>query len=141
MTSIHFNRYLARFEKVISGGVELGVIGRDMPISVREGKLYYSRFAKFIGINIDDPYPFAIDYYGYFKKSVGLRLYLREIQEDVLGKQLKTINTTIVIFNSIRIEDIKVLTNDQYILWGFIEFKDTILNRRGLGNKRRVIAA
>ena len=137
MNSINFNKYLERFENVIGKGVELRLIGREMPISLREGKLYYSRFANFMGRTIGDRTEFAIDYYGYFKKSSGLKDYIKYTQEEIINNQIKTINTTVVIFNSIRLEDIKALTNDQYLLWGFIEFKEIILNKRGLGNRRR----
>ena len=140
MSSINFNKYLERFEAMVGIGVVAEVIGREMPVSVREGKLYYSRFARFLGTTIDHHAPFAIDYYGYFKKSSGLRKYFIEVQEDMVDQQIKHINTTIVKFNSIRVEDIKALTDDQYLLWGFIEFKDVLLEKRGLGNKRRRIA-
>jgi len=92
-----------------------------------------------MGGSLEDKTPFAIDYYGYFKKSNGLKKYLRELQEEIADKQIKTVNTTIVIFNSIRVEDIEVLSKDQYLLWGFTEFKSTILDKRELGNKRRII--
>ena len=90
-----------------------------------------------MGRTIGDRTEFAIDYYGYFKKSSGLKDCIKYMQEEIINSQIKTINTTVVIFNAIRLEDIKVLTDDQYLLWGFIEFKEIILNRRGLGNKRR----
>ena len=138
MANINFNRYLARFESTIGEAFVLKELGREMPISVREGKLYYSRFANFIGRTIDSETSFAIDYYGFFKKSVGFRKYLAEVQEDNRGEQLKLINTTVVIFNSIKLEELKELASDQYLLWGFVDFKETILSRRGLGNNRRL---
>ena len=67
--TIHFTRYLARFEEMVSKGVESRVLGRDMPVSLREGKLHCSKFAKFMGGSLEDKTPFAIDYDGYFKKS------------------------------------------------------------------------
>jgi hypothetical protein len=110
-----------------------------MPVSVREGKLYYSKFARFMGSSIENQIPLAIDYYGYFKKSFGLIRYLQKIQGEIVDKQIKDVNTTVVIFNSIRVEDIEVISKDEYLLWGFTEFKNTILDKRGLGNKRRTI--
>jgi hypothetical protein len=139
MTAINFNRYLAKFERMVCYGVELDLLGRTMPVSVREGKLYYSKFARFMGGSVENQTPLAIDYYGYFKKSFGLIRYLEEIQGEIVDKQIKDISTTVVIFNSIRVEDIEVISKDEYLLWGFTEFKNTILDKRGLGNKRRTI--
>lgn len=139
MTSINFNRYLNRFESTIGQEVILKELGREMPISVREGKLYYSRFANFMGRTIESETPFVIDYYGYFKKSSGFKKYLCEVQTENFGQQLKMVDTTVVIFNSIKLEEIRALCYDQYLLWGFVDFKETILNRRGLGNCRRLI--
>lgn len=138
MNSINFNRYLARFESTMGIKPVLQALGREMPVSVREGKLYYSRFANFMGRTIESDVPFVIDYYGYFKKSSGFKKNLVEVQTDNFGQQLKMINTTVVIFNSIRIDDIRLLTYDQYLIWGFVEFKEIILNKRGLGNNRRI---
>lgn len=137
MNSINFSRYLARFESTIGIPTILEEIGREMPISIREGKLYYSRFANFLGRTIDSDTPFVIDYYGYFKKSRGFNKYLIEVQTDTYGQQVKMINATVVIFNSIKLEEIRALTFDQYLLWGFVEFKETILDKRGLGNRRK----
>ena len=63
------------------------------------------------------------------------------MQEELLNSQIKTIDAILVIFNSIRVEDIQVLSEDEYLLWGFTEFKNTILDRRGLGNKRRILTS
>lgn len=138
MNSINFNKYLARFESTMGVESVLKVLGKDMPVSVREGKLYYSRFANFIGRTIESDVSFVIDYYGYFKKSKGFKKNLIEMQVDNFGSQLKMVDTTVVIFNSIKLEDIKALCYDQYLLWGFVDFKEIILNRRGLGNNRRI---
>ena len=141
MPKIHFTRYLARFESMVGKGVEQGLLGRVMPVNVHEGKLHYTRYARFMGNCVEHEIPFAIDYYGYYKKSYGFIRYLQEVQEELVGKQIKTLDAILVIFNSIRVEDIQALSEDEYLLWGFTEFKNIILDRRGLGNKRRVITS
>ena len=141
MSKIHFTRYLARFESMVGKGVESGVLGQVMPINVNVGKLHCTRYARFMGNCIEYEIPFAIDYYGYYKKSYGFMHYLREVQEELVGKQIKTLDAILVIFNSIRVEDIQAISEDEYLLWGFTEFKQTILDHRGLGNKRRIITS
>ena len=126
---------------MVCKGVEQEVLGRVMPMNIREGKLTYTSFGKFMGGCVDHKVPFAIDYYGYCKKSYGLVRYLQEVQEELVNSQIKTIDAILVIFNSIRVEDIQVLSEDEYLLWGFTEFKNTILDRRGLGNKRRILTS
>ncbi len=134
---IEFKDYLRKFESVIGSAVLTDDFGRTMQVSVREGKLYHSQFAKFLGRKLLCPYAFVLDYYGYFKRSDGFKLHLKKVQQEIVGRQLKTISATVVIFNSIKIEDLQALTDDTDILSGFADFKITILNKRNLGNRRR----
>ena len=134
---IEFHDYLRKFERIVGGAVVTDDFGRTMQVSVREGKLYHSQFAKFLGRKVLNAVPFVIDYYGYFKRSDGFKHRLKRTQQEIVGKQLKTIPTTVVIFNSIRIEDLQAVTDDPDILSGFADFKSTILQKRNLGNRRR----
>lgn len=125
-----FSGYRDRFERdIIERGLELGVFNTRGPVSVHRSRMAYTALAKKLGPSIKTYKIFAIDYYGYIKKSVGFIDSLH-VQIGVLsGKQIKSIRVPIIHFASIKMEDIAEINQD--MLKEFPKFKKTILKLRG----------
>lgn len=137
MGSINFSKYLNKFESdVICVGVKQGIIGKELQVNVREGKLACTKFAKVLGSRVNSNEPFVIDYYGYLKRSNGFINLLVEEKEAIRNRQIKSIKARVVFFASLKIEEIAEITSSQYLKGGFPEFKNTVLHWRGFGKKK-----
>jgi hypothetical protein len=136
MGKLNFVKYQRLFEsEVISKGVTSGVIGKSALVNVRKGKLAYTKYAEYLGAIVDSETQFVIDYYGYLKWSKGFLKLIRDNEEAT--KQIKSIQSTVVYFASIKIEVIAELTSNQYLRGGFSEFKKEILYWRGFENRKK----
>jgi ABC-type Fe3+-hydroxamate transport system substrate-binding protein len=134
-----FNHYRDEFEKrVIARGVDERCLGKDEAVSLREGRLAVSPFAQKIGKIIPHDARFAVDYYGYKKKSKGFFRYTSDVQSDVkkLGHQVKGVIIPVVHFASIRVEKIAKLAPD--LVADFPGFKKEILDARGFKHKYEI---
>jgi hypothetical protein len=138
MGNLNFSKYLNRFEtEVVCKGVTQGIIGKVMLVNVREGKFAYTRYARFLGDQINSEVPFIIDYYGYSKRSKGF-IKLIEHKEDLIrNRQIKSIQTKVVFFASIKMEEVAELTSSQYLKSVFSEFKKMILHWRGFEKRKK----
>jgi len=133
MGSIDFNfkRYLALFEEcIICQGVKRELLGKILSVNIREGKFSCSRFARIVGRVSPFSIPFVIDYYGHLKRSQGFVDVAREVVNSMRDQQIKSIDTTVVFFASLKIEEIADITGDQYLKGGFSELKKTLLQWR-----------
>lgn len=133
MTPIPFDEYLQKLEDMIVAGILNGKLGKREMLSVRPGKLAVTDFGKKIGkVHPHAKISFAIDYYGHYKRSAG---FLKD--RAVSSYQVGSMQTTVVHFASLRIEDIAKLGTPELIT-GFPAFKAALLELRGLrkgGNK------
>jgi len=121
-----FLTYKKLFEiDFISGGVLTGVFLKEENVSLRNGSLAKTKFGDKMGAIIESPQMFAIDYYGYVKKSAGLYSYVRELHAG----QVKIIKTILVHFAALTIECIAV--NAPELAECFPRFKKDVLGYRG----------
>ncbi len=131
MTELFF-KYLHIFEtEFVPEGLHKGILGKSWLISIREGKLSRTTFGQLLGTTVESTVPFALDYYGHIKKSKGLILYINSKLIALKGRQLKKVESTIIHFASITIEDISEITEDPLIITKFSEFKQILLKNRG----------
>lgn len=138
MDSDKFNRYLYDFEvKIISVGVDKGSMGKLAFVPIRNGKLSGTHFGRTLGHSVDSESLFAIDYYGYYKKSKGLLSSLKEITARQ-NHPFKAVEAILVSFPSIKIEDIISLSPDTALIVEFPQFKKSLLELRGI--ERRSIS-
>jgi len=132
-----FAEYMGRFEvQVIAKGIDVGCLGKKEIISVRDGKLAASPFARKMGRLVPHSAPFAVDYYGYVKKSNGLLAYIGETQREFSGAQIKGIPAAVVHFAAIRVEKIAKLAPE--LVADFPRFKKEILDARGFQHKYEI---
>jgi hypothetical protein len=121
---VAFAKYIKRFEnEVVVTGIERRLLGKLGRVSSRRSRLAETAFAALLGDEVDSDVVFAIDYYGFFKKSRGLN---SNINEGLV---------TVVHFNAIRLETIVHLAPD--IAPGFGSFKKCLLDARGLPHSYR----
>ncbi len=137
MGNIRFHKYIKQFEAAIFEGVKKGQIGILAPINVREGSFSYTKFARFIGNHLEYNVPFVLDYYGYQKRSKRFIEVCQIKIEQIQKRQLKNIQTTVVHFSALTIEDMERITTSPYLKGGFAEFKNIILEKRGFTRERR----
>lgn len=127
-----FRSYIELFEQeVVVTGIESGMLGKEESVPVRSGKLAITSFAKKIGPTVNSSIPFAVDYYGFFKKSKGFRKFLQLIAKNLLGKQVKEVQIPLVHFAAIQIEDVVELAESPDIVTDFVNFKKELLTLRG----------
>lgn len=118
--------YIREFEsRVVGPGLRKGRFGRKEFVSVRRGKLAGTLYGRMLGIQAESDLLFAVIYYGHIKLSKGLTLDLQYIT----GRQIKMVETSVVHFGSVRIEDVAVLAPD--LVGDFPKFKEQILELRG----------
>jgi hypothetical protein len=137
MGNLRFRRYMQKFEAAIFEGVKKGQLGVLAPINVREGRFSYTNFARFIGNHLNYSIPFVLDYYGHQKRSRGFTELCQTKVEQIRNRQLKNIQTTVVHFSALKIEDMEKITTSPYLKSGFAEFKNIILEKRGYSRERR----
>ena len=135
-----FKQDLYRFEKeVIVKGVfekKLPMFSKKAAVSVKDCRLHKTPFGEDIGWLIDTDLILTIDYYGHLKKSRGFYDYY-SCKNLIEKQQIKLIESAVVFFASIRIEDVAAVTNEVGIIAGFPFIKNEILIRRGF--RKRVI--
>lgn len=137
MGGINFLKYLNKFEsEVICVGVKQSIIGKELQVNVREGRLSRTKYADCLGSQVNSDEPFVIDYYGYLKRSRGFVILLGEEKEAIRNRQIKSIKTRVVFFASLKIEQIAEITSSQYLKGGFSEFKNEVLHWRNFGKKK-----
>jgi hypothetical protein len=135
MGHINFKNYLTKFEKeVILAGVVQGIFNTSQWMSVKNNALSSSTFAKMMGRFLPYDEVFVLDYYGYSKKSAGFYNMLKEQRKHTNGQQVKMMQSVVVHFNSIKIEQMAELTSNTYLLSNFTEFKNRVLQKRGFKN-------
>lgn len=125
-----FAEYLARFEKeVCETGSRTGLVGRVENVSITACRLEKTKFGDHLGKRIESDVPFAINYYGYIKKSHGFFVFVDGLGKCVKGQQIKSIQVPVVNFASIKLE--KMCKLAPALLVGFANFKKEILDTRG----------
>lgn len=126
---MNFIEYRDKFEiDIVLKGLQLGVFSGKKQVPVSRSRMAYTSFAKKLGLFVVSSSIFAIDYYGYLKKSSGFIDAFCN-QKILRGKQLKSAYVDVVHFASIKMEDISYL--DSNMLKDFPEFKKVILTARG----------
>lgn len=123
-----FKDYRDSFEEVVIEGVRLGMLGMEKSIPITPGKLSRKQIGRVMGSEIATDKSVVIDYYGYMKKSRGFNLAVAAAVRTFSGKQVKMVNTTVVHFNSIRLEIIAKIAPS--LVANFGNFKKTILDVR-----------
>lgn len=122
-----FQEKLLEFEKTVMIPL-VGLKGKTLFVSTRAGKLYkeYRNIFKSI---VDSDEEFAIDYYGYIKKSKGLLQSIDMQSLDSPGVQIAAVKTKVIYFASLRIEDVLNVSPEMVALFPVI--KKQILKYRG----------
>jgi hypothetical protein len=128
------NNYLRLFEKAIAVEIKKGNFGKNELVSARGSKLAKTGYGRSLGNAIDSKEEFAIDYYGYIKKSRGLLDRIREERKILKASQLKSIQTKVVHFPSIKIDQIADF--GAFFISGFPGFKKHILKLRGFQKEK-----
>lgn len=131
MSDYKFNIFKDVFEKMLEKGVINGVFVKMGEVPVSVGKLGFMFFGNKLGAEIDSAIPFAVDYYGYVKKTKGLIKQIVEEQKKLKSPyQLRVIkDTNFIHFSAIKIEQIAKL--EISLLPGFLMFKKEMLDARG----------
>jgi hypothetical protein len=126
----HFNRYMQDLEvSILEVGARKQLIGHIEYRSVHPGRLHKTKFGDKMGIYIDSPFSFSVDYYGHLKKSRGLLKEINKIRRQCYGKQVKAMTFWVIHFASLRIETVALLNHQ--LVSGFPLFKRELLDLRG----------
>lgn len=100
---MNFKEELIAFEnEVILSCVSKGLLVKKSFVSVRNGKLF-SSMSPLFGYEIKSALEFAVDYYGYVKKSTGLLITIMDLMSEP-GVQVSAVSTCVIHFASIKIE-------------------------------------
>jgi hypothetical protein len=124
-----FQNFLSIFEDMVSEMVSSGLIGTMTELTRRAGKNSAStEFRSLLGSDIESNIVFAVDYYGYIKRSTALTRLFETMQERTLPSQVKAMNVPMVFFNSIPVQ----LVASLYPEWlsVFEEFKSFMVSQR-----------
>jgi len=113
-----------------------GVFGEDKRVALYNNRLTKSQFAHLIGSWFPSDFPCAIDYYGLLKRSEAFWAVVRELREQLPGKQIKSIETKVVHFASIRVEQVAQLAPD--LVADFPWYKKVVLDARGFQCREHV---
>lgn len=129
----NFAEYLRRFElSVCESGATKGLIGRDESVSVSACRLEKHKFGHLMGRRIESDVPFAVNYYGYIKKSEGFFVYLKAVRNSAPRIQIKSLTVPVINFASIKLEKMAKLAPK--LLVDFAVFKKAILDARGFNH-------
>lgn len=124
--------FIHEFEtKIVIPGIQHNLIGKRQIVSASPGKLANTEFGRVIGTNVQSMLSFAIDYYGYIKKSDGLLLEIESMRKRGL-KQIH-IPACVVHFAALKIGDIIAISNrggSSYMVSRFFERKETLVSLR-----------
>ena len=130
-----FRKLVLDFEKdIIIGGIAKKVFSRRVNVPVKRGKLSYQKFGRILGDVIDTRLVIAIDYYGHIKKSLG---FLEKIKSFGNPPPIE-INSYLVHFASVKMEDVATMTNDVRIMINFPRLKSEILILRGFRERGKL---
>lgn len=125
-----FAKYLRRFEvAVCEVGATQNVLGRDELVPVSSCRLEKTRFGRLMGWRIDSDFPFAINYYGYIKRSTGFFASFQAARAMAKEAQIKSLVVPVVNFASIKLEKMARLAPTLVV--DFAAFKKAILDARG----------
>lgn len=136
MATLNFHDYLERFEVMIHDAVLAGQLGKMELVSVRPPRLESAYFGRVMYSSMDFDEPFAINYYGLIKRSRGFLDQLNEACYELRGKQLKMMETTVVHFASVKMEDLNYLTANEQTIGHFPQFKAMVLGHRNFRETR-----
>ena len=126
---VNFTRYLKAFENdFIVDAIERKVIGKNTlhKVPLRKGKLHPTPFGHFLDTEFDYSVIYAINYFGYFKLSTGLKSVARATEE--MFPNLKTILAPVIYFDSIRKEHLKIVA--PLLADDFHKFKSFLIKKR-----------
>lgn len=125
-----FKEYRDKFElEIIEKGIDLGIFTKEKQVSIVKPRLACTAFAKKMGLVSNSYKLFAIDYYGYLKKSKGFIESFHKNRSLMKKKQLKSAGAVVIHFAAIKMEDVAKINSD--MLKDFPRFKQIILQHRG----------
>jgi hypothetical protein len=129
----NFQQYIENFERRVAllGILSYG-LGNMSKIPIRPGKLDDSPISHFLGKQIQTQYLFAIEYYGYLKKSKGFYDYVSQEARFLSDGGCLRITAPVVHFGAIKSKVVADLAPD--LMREFHEFKSVLLEKRGFGN-------
>ena len=130
MDNSDFKNYLEMFEKqVVVKGIECGLLGKNMMVPIRNGRLATTEFGKMLGSTFLYDDPAAIDYYGFIKKSSGM--VSKYAESSIM--QVSAVRAPIVHFASIKVENVSDLSSE--LVKDFPEFKKVLVALRNFKRK------
>jgi len=133
MESDVFRKLIDDFEKdIIVGGIAKKVFTKRADVPTKRGKLSYQEFGKTLGNVIDTRLVLAIDYYGHIKKSLGFLEKMKSCGNPLPAEM----NSYLVHFASVKMEDVAAMTDDVRIMINFPRLKNEVLILRGF--RRRI---
>jgi hypothetical protein len=124
-----FRKHLSEFELMVGRGVRKGLLGKTTRIPITHGHLKDSELGVLIGLIIDDPEPYSIDYYGLRKFTYGLVGLIELGKQESRHSQFRHVEVIDVAFASIRYEHL--VTLNYRLRDDFNSFKNMIVNARG----------
>jgi len=129
-----FGDYMADFEaNVLAAAVGSNLLGRRETLPVRPGKLARTGFGMKMGMSFESHVSFAVDYYGHLKRSAALLKEIEWLRDQLVGRQIKTIECMVVHFAAVRIEHVAKFAPE--LVSGFPSFKRDLLAARGFKTK------
>jgi len=129
------NRLSTFEDRVFAEGIRRDCLGKVEKVSLREGKLFGSRFGHHMGRVIESSEVFAVDYYGYVKKTRGFFKMVEGIASSTKG-QVKCLEVPVIHFAALRVEKIAKLAPD--LVAEFPGLKKEILDARGFKHKYEI---
>lgn len=119
-----FVEYMNKLEQgVIVKALEAGLVGRQIWLPIRNGKLHSEPFAELLGTRFFYSRPAVIDYYGMHKRSTGFMA-----KAVRLGSFLSGFDAPLVPFSSIHDAEIKQFCPE--LLHDFSDFKAQVIRAR-----------
>jgi len=125
-------QYREDFEnKVIVASIGNNEIFKKRQVPAKKGRLFKSEFADFVGYTLEHKDIFAIDYYGFFKKSSGFIDKMTSFK-DV---EIKSMNVPVAHFASIKVELLSDIAPELVV--NFSAFKRHLLDIRGFKHNKK----
>lgn len=129
---LDLDQYLEDFEKkVIVASIGNDGIFKKRQVPAKKGRLFKSEFADFVGYTIDHQDVFAIDYYGFFKKSTGFIEKMTSFKDI----EIKSMNVPVAHFASIKVELLSDIAPELVV--DFSAFKRHLLDIRGFKHGKK----
>ena len=123
-----FKNYLSMIERDVIFPIAENGIKTERLVSTRPGKLYATNYGRMIELLLYSDEVFAVDYYGFHKKTVGFIRKSNLIRQK-LGKKHVSIKVPVVSFAAIHVEDI--LKHAPELVANFHKFKSELIELRG----------